>query len=69
MPRDNTFPTSLWAPGEYVTDEYAFPPLPPGTYRLRTGLYLQSNGERLPVTPPDGESAGDFVWLGEVTIE
>ena len=63
MPLDNTYPTSLWAAGEYIADTHSFADLPPGTYRLRAGLYDQATGQRLPV-----DSSGDFVDLGTVQI-
>jgi 4-amino-4-deoxy-L-arabinose transferase-like glycosyltransferase len=47
MPRNNTYPTSLWAAGEYVTDLY-YLPLPQQSFALRVGLYLPDTGERLP---------------------
>lgn len=68
-PLGNTYPTSLWAPGEYVLDGYLFDDAPPGLYRVQVGLYLQSDGLRLPVLGADGLPGGeDSVWLGEVRI-
>lgn len=45
-PRDGAYPTSLWQPGEYVTDDYTFD-LPPGDYTVELGLYLPETGARL----------------------
>ncbi len=67
MPQDNSYPTSLWAAGEYVLDSYTFSDLAPGDYRLRVGLYQQANGTRLPVRLPDG-TASDFIWLDAIDI-
>jgi hypothetical protein len=63
MPLDNTYPTRLWAAGEYIADTHRFADLPPGEYRLRVGLYDQSTGQRLPV-----ESSGDFIDLGQIRV-
>lgn len=65
MPVDNTYPTRLWAAGEYVVDEHAFPALPPGRYALRVGLYQQASGQRLPLAD---DAQQDFIDLGAVVI-
>lgn len=60
-------PTTTWLPGEILTDPYSLslpPDLSPGRYRLITGLYDPASGARLPVS-----SGGDFVELGQVTVE
>jgi 4-amino-4-deoxy-L-arabinose transferase-like glycosyltransferase len=51
-PVNGTYPTTLWQPGEFVSDTYtlALPPdLPQGDYVLEVGLYLAETGTRLPV--------------------
>ncbi len=52
------YPTTLWAPDEVVIDAFQLTlpaDLPPGSYRLRLGLYRPSDGVRL-TSPgyPDG---------------
>lgn len=63
-----TYPTDQWVPGEIVVDTYrlAIPAdAPPGTYRLRLGLYIPETGTRLDVPG----SADDAIFLPvEVTI-
>jgi mannosyltransferase len=69
-PRGDLSPTFMWSVGERVTDRhgvYLPPDLPPGVYRLMTGMYRVDTGERLPLTL-DGEPAGDSLELGEVVI-
>lgn len=59
-------PTSTWAAGEVVADKrgIALPPdLPPGEYRLITGLYDARDGTRLTLA-----GGSDFVDLGPVQI-
>lgn len=71
VPRAGQLPTSLWLSGEVVTDSYLLQPeqpLTPGAYRLIAGLYDPASGQRLPVSGAPGESGGDFVALGEVTV-
>ncbi len=63
MPVDNGYPTGLWESGEYVIDHHTFSNLPPGRYFLRVGLYLQSDGSRLPVSDSSGQVIGDFVTI------
>lgn len=48
------YPTSRWQPGELVIErgDLPLPALPPGTYRLRIGLYDPVTGAALPT--PDG---------------
>ena len=52
MPRENSYPTSLWLSGEYVTDTYIFP-LPEAYYRVRVGLYDAKTGQRIPTIEQD----------------
>jgi hypothetical protein len=43
MPREGSYPTSLWMRGEVVSDVHTLvlpPGLPPGSYTLSVGLYL-----------------------------
>lgn len=52
------YPTSVWAAGELVADEFAIPlaELPDDVYNLYLGLYNLTTGERLPVMDnPDRE--------------
>ncbi|MBI2940162.1 MAG: hypothetical protein HYY04_06945 [Chloroflexi bacterium] len=56
QPRRATFPTSQWAPGELVADDFAFSipaRLSPGRYDLVVGLYELGTGRRLPVADSD----------------
>ena len=71
-PLDGRHPTSLWQPGEVVRDrvELRLPvDLPPGDYRLLTGMYLLRTMERLPVLDAGDRHIGDSVELGAVTVE
>ncbi len=45
-PREGTYPTYLWIPGEYVTDIYPFT-LGSGPYRIEVGFYIPETGQRL----------------------
>lgn len=65
-PRAGSYPTSWWAVGEVVRDTcvLALPPeLPPGTYTLRVGLYIQETGEHLQVAGEEGLRLPD-IWVG-----
>ena len=52
QPVGGTYPTTLWARGEVVTDVYAIPVstrTPPGDHRLEVGMYLPETGTRLAI--------------------
>lgn len=53
QPRDGGYPTSLWAPGEVITDSAAFD-LAPGSYQLALGLYDPEYGHYFAL--PDGST-------------
>ncbi len=64
-------PTTTWASGEVVADNYGVPlpqDLPPADYHLVVGIYLPSTGERLSVLGDEGEVAGDSIPLADVHV-
>jgi len=64
-------PTTTWAPGEVVADNYGVllpEDLPPADYHLVVGIYLPSTGERLSVLGDEGEVAGDSIPLTSVQV-
>ena len=70
-PQGGQYPTTLWAPGQVVVDEYALaihPDAPPGTYVIEVGMYDPATMQRLPVLDPTG-AVGDRVLLGSVESE
>ncbi len=65
-PVQGTRPTSSWRPGEAVVDPHLVQlsaDMPPGEYRLITGLYLLATGRRLPVVDEAGSPTADRVEL------
>ena len=64
QPRAGAYPTSLWEPGEYITDDYQFN-LPPGRYTAQVGLYLPETGARLPLAG----GAGDAITIAVFDIK
>lgn len=66
-------PFPLWTPGDWMRDTHVLTlpaDLPPGTYRLRVGLFSpDQGGKRQPVWDAAGRAAGDFASLGVVIIE
>jgi hypothetical protein len=71
MPVGGFQPTSTWQPGQLVRDNYGLEipaDLPPGPYRLITGLYLPASMERLAVSTADGTQLGDHVELTDVVV-
>ena len=71
MPRQGTYPTGRWLPGEVVVDEYQID-LPadqlPGRYPIEVGLYVAENGRRLLVAMP-ALPESDAVNLRPLVIE
>ena len=69
QPLDGAYPTSRWQPGELVIDPIILSlpdDLPPGRYRLFTGLYELDSLARLPVV--DDGTGENAILLGEVTL-
>jgi hypothetical protein len=65
------YPTRRWPLEKYVRDrhEIVLPPdLPPGDYTLRTGLWVQSEGWRLPLFDASGVQIGDSIPMARLTI-
>lgn len=64
VPMSNTYPTSLWLPGEYVVDEHVFPSVDISVEAIRIGLYTQSSGVRLAIRGDvDGDTRDYFEVL------
>lgn len=66
VPREGTMPTTAWAPGQNVPDEYQVPVdarAPAGRYRIEIGLYDPANGIRLIAS--DGR---DSIIVDEIEI-
>ena len=72
-------PTIEWTADGYLHDPYRITlpaDLPPGEYALLAGLYTCEtrppgdcgNGDRLPVTGPDGAPLGDAIPLATITV-
>ncbi len=62
QPREGTYPTSRWIPGELIADSYPLTlpaEAPPGPYRVYLGLYNETTGARLPIP---GDSEGRVIW-------
>jgi hypothetical protein len=72
MPRQWTYPTTFWGPGEVVDDaiRISLADVPPGTYGLAAGVYDPLTGERLSVIDGDGRLLADglLVFSGQ-TVE
>lgn len=65
------FPTRRWNLEKYVRDEHFLqlpPNLPPGTYTLTAGLWVQAEGWRLPLLNEAGQQIDDVFTLGQITI-
>jgi hypothetical protein len=64
-PRDWSYPTNQWAPGELVDDTIylSLDGLPTGDYRLQTGFYDPSTGQRLGAYSAQGELISDDIVI------
>lgn len=63
--------TDQWDPGELITDRYRIPvspDAPDGLYPLYTGLYLEENGERLPVFDAEGNDVGSQAHVTDIRV-
>ena len=72
QPLGGEYPTSSWRPGEVVVDDHVLQlpdDLPPGTYRLVTGMYDLATGRRLIVADAKGEAQPDsMIVLRELRL-
>jgi hypothetical protein len=62
------FPTRRWPLDKYVRDPHRLrlpDALPPGPYRLTTGLWVMGEGWRLPLLNSEGHQVGDTFTLAE----
>jgi len=65
-------PTSAWAKGQIVVDQYELaiaPEAPPDVYEIEVGLYLPETGDRLDLLAPDGRVMGNRVLLTKVRLK
>ncbi len=71
-PRQGTYPTSQWNPGEVIVDGYRVQldsDLPPGSYRLLVGWYLLATQQRLPVLDESGAIIDDRLVIPGLTAQ
>jgi hypothetical protein len=72
VPRDGTYPTTLWQPGEVVADPYRIaigPDVAPGLYQLEAGMYRAETAKRLAVIDANGQPLpDDRILLPEITV-
>jgi hypothetical protein len=65
------YPTTLWQPGEVVSDDYLIhldPATPAGELRLRVGLYHPDTLARIPVVDGAGGSADDSILVATLKV-
>ena len=66
-----SFPTRRWGLEKYVRDEHLLtlpPDLPPGSYTLTVGLWVQTEGWRLPLLDEAGQQISDLLTLGQIMV-
>ncbi len=65
------YPTSVWAPGEIVRDQYSIMisvDAPAGAFDLRMGFYTWPTMEHLPLMDETGVAGSETLVLGQVTV-
>lgn len=67
QPVQGTYPTSIWSPGETITDQHSLI-MPAGHYRVFIGLYRWDTGERLVASLNGERVVDDRLLLGEITM-
>lgn len=71
LPGQGILPTTGWAEGEVIVDEYEIsvdPWAPVGGYQLAVGMYDPVSGARLPTIDEKGESQGDRILLKKIVV-
>ena len=72
VPKNWTYPTSAWVPGEYVADRYPLtlsPDAPAGRFVVEVGLYDAVTGKRLTVESSSGAPTADRIVLQSIQVE
>ena len=72
IPGNGMRPTTGWAEGEIIIDEYDVPvqvDAPPGQYILEIGLYDLATGQRLSVIHQEGHVTDNRILLEEITLQ
>ena len=67
-PRNGTYPTSVWTPGEIILDSRTLTlptDAPPGAYHLEVGMYEWPSLQRLPITDAQNHAQDDHYVLPE----
>jgi hypothetical protein len=70
-PDAGKYPTSQWVPGALVRDTHPLlipPDLPPGTYSIQVGMYLEQTLERLSVLRSSEPSQNNAIKVGSVEV-
>lgn len=65
------FPTRRWPLDKYVRDSHRLlvpESISPGVYQLSTGMWLQSDGRRLPVFDRSGQEIGDRILVTKIIV-
>ena len=71
QPGWGSYPTTRWAPGEIILDDYQLilgDDVPPGVYTLEAGMYRLATMERVPVLGADGQPVDDHVELRPMRV-
>jgi hypothetical protein len=71
QPCDNSYPTTIWQPGELIVEDRTIdlpPDVPAGDYTLSVVWYHASDNTRLPAFSATGQALGDSLRLGTVTV-
>ncbi len=70
-PVQGTLPTSLWSPGQNISDPYDVTldaDAPPGRYQVGVVVYLLATNTRLPLLDDAGQVVGNMAVVGEVDV-
>lgn len=70
QPFDGAFPTNAWVRGDWVRDtpQVSLVGVPPGTYRVRVGLWDEQSGGLLGVFDRSGEQLGYWLDVGALVV-
>ena len=72
LPGAGSYPTTRWVAGERIVDEIQVQipaDMPAGQYQIELGWYELDTMQRVPVLNDAGQTTGDHVLLGMVTVQ